>query len=147
MNKHKVRDDLVKLVAAEIKVAKAAYDEHMEASKPDGYGTVVPDEQAQNWTQAGLAASLEEPVRAAEAKLATLQRIDFGPKDKVEPGAIVTVNGSRYVIGVSIDRFASQGVELTGVSLAAPFCRAIQGLEKSDTAEFLDRTLTIDDII
>jgi len=146
MNKDRVRSKLIELVAAELDSARAAYAEHLQASKPDADQATVVDDQAQAWSQAELAEDLEKMLRAAEAKVAALSTIDFGPKEFVEPGAIVTVNGRRFVIGVSMDHFTCEEVELTGLSPLAPFYQAIDGLGKSDTAEFGGRKVKIEEI-
>ncbi len=147
MNKDSVRRKLIDLVSTERDAAQAAYDEHLQASKPVHDGATVADEEAQTWSEAEIADDLEGPLRAAEARLAALEAIDFGPKDAVEAGAIVTVSGRHFVIGVATDHFTCEGVELIGISPSAPFYQAIDGLGKSDTAEFRGQTLRIDGLI
>ena len=147
MNKDNVRARLMELALAELTDARAAYDEHLQASRPPEDETVTEDEQAQTWSEAELAEALEGPMRIAEAKISTLDALDFGPKSFVEPGAIVTVSGRHFVIGVSMDHFTSEGLELMGLSPAAPLCQAIEGLGKSETVTFDGRELTIEDVI
>lgn len=86
-------------------------------------------------------------MRAAEAKLAAMEEIDFGPKDSVEPGAIVTVDGNHYVIAIATDNFTCEGIELMGLSPLAPISKAIQGREKSDTVDFRGNTLRIENVL
>ncbi|UVK54493.1 hypothetical protein DBIPINDM_000902 [Mesorhizobium sp. AR02] len=76
-----------------------------------------------------------------------MNALDFGPKEFVEPGAIVTVDGRHFVIGVSMDHFTCEGIELIGLSPLAPFYQVIDGLGKSDTAEFGGRNVKIEEII
>lgn len=147
MNKVSVRSKLIELASAELDGARAAYAEHLKASKPVEDEATVVDDQAQAWSQAELAEDLEETLRAAEAKVAALNALDFGPKEFVEAGAIVTVDGRHFVIGVSMDHFTCEGIELIGLSLLAPFYLAIDGLGKSDTAKFGGRNVKIEDII
>ena len=101
------------------------------------------DEQAQAKFQANLASSLEQPVHSAEHKLRAVNGLDFGPKDDVSPGAVVCVDGRHFVIGVSTGRFICEGVELMGLSQAAPFYAAIEGLKAGETAEFRGRAFDI----
>ena len=147
MNKDNVRSRLIELAAAELDGAKAAYAEHLQASKPVEDQATVVDDQAQAWSQAELAEDLEKMLRAAEAKVATLDALDFGPKKFVEPGAIVTASGRHFVIGVSMDHFTCEGIDLIGLSPLAPFYQAIEGLEKSDTSEFGGHAVKIEEII
>lgn len=147
MNKASVRSRLSDLASAELDGARAAYAEHLRASKPLEDEATDADDQAQAWSQAELAEDLEKMVRAAEAKVAVLNALDFGPKEFVEPGAVVTVDGRHFVIGISMDRFTCDGIELTGLSPQAPFYQAIDGLGKSDTAEFGGRNVRIEEIL
>ncbi|MFD1882078.1 hypothetical protein [Paracoccus pacificus] len=147
MNKDKVRSKLIELASDELAAARAAYDEHLQASKPIEDEAVAVDEVAQNWSEAEIAEALEGPVRIAEAKVAALDTLDFGPKEYVEPGAIATVDGQRFVIGVSMDHFTVDGADLIGLSPAAPLYQAIEGLGKSETATFDDRAVKIEDVI
>lgn len=147
MNKASVQSRLRDLATAELDGARAAYADHLRASKPLEDEATDVDDQAQAWTQAELAEDLEKTVRAAEAKVAALDALDFGPKQFVEPGAIVTVDGRHFVIAISMDRFTCDGIELTGLSPRAPFYQAIDGLGKSETAEFGGRTVRVEEIL
>ncbi len=93
MNKDSVRAKLIELATAELEAARTAYDEHLEAAKPAVDETVTEDEQSQTWAEAEIAEALEGPMRIAEGKISTLEALDFGPKEFVEPGAIATVGG------------------------------------------------------
>ena len=46
-----------------------------------------------------------------------------------------------------MDHFTCEGVELIGLSPLAPFYQAIDGLEKSDTAEFGGHNVKIEEIV
>ena len=146
MNKDSVRAKLIELATAELEAARTAYDEHLEAAKPAVDETVTEDEQSQTWAEAEIAEALEGPMRIAEGKISTLEALDFGPKEFVEPGAIATVGGKHFVIGVSMDHFTVDGIDLMGLSPAAPLYQAIEGLGKSETASFDGRDRTIDQV-
>ena len=147
MNKDNVRAKLIELASAELADARAAYDEHLEASKPAVDEAVTEDEQSQTWAEAEIAEALEGPMHIAESKITTLEGLDFGPKKFVEPGAIVTVDGKHFVIGVSMDHFTVDGVDLMGLSPAAPIYQAIEGLGKAETATFDGRDLKVENVI
>lgn len=147
MNKENVKAKLLDLATAELEDARAAYDEHLQASKPVEDEAVTEDEQAQTWSEAEIAEALEGPMRIAEGKISTLEALDFGPKTMVEPGAIITLDGRQFVIGVSMDHFTCEGSELTGLSPQAPIYQAIEGLKASETAEFDGRDLTVEKVV
>ena len=101
------------------------------------------DEIAQAKLHAELAESFEQPVHAAEEKLKAIDAMNFGKKTKVETGAVVCVDGRHFVIGVSTGRFRCEGVEMMGLSQAAPFYLAIAGLSEGDIAELHGREIKI----
>ncbi|UVK54494.1 hypothetical protein DBIPINDM_000903 [Mesorhizobium sp. AR02] len=59
MNKVSVRSKLIELASAELDGARAAYAEHLRASKPVEDEATVVDDQAQAWSQAELKTSSE----------------------------------------------------------------------------------------
>jgi hypothetical protein len=91
-----------------------------------------------------LAEAFEQPLHAAADKIRAIHQIDFGPKARVEPGAVVRVDGRHFVIGVATGVFTCNGIEMMGLSQAAPFFRAIEGLAAGEQASFRDRDFTIE---
>jgi hypothetical protein len=65
-----------------------------------------------------LAASV---LNAPEASAASRANLDtFGPKSKVEEGAVVNLGGRFFIIAVSTGKFMCDGNEIMGISTQAP---------------------------
>lgn len=143
MDKDRIKAAMLALSAVELSHANEQYAAFLAGSKPTEDEAVDEDEQAQTWTQAELADGFEQPVHDAEQKLAIMRDLDFSPKDRVEPGAVVCVRGRHFVIGISTDRFACDGIELMGLSEAAPFYQAIAGLSSGETGEFRGQPVSV----
>lgn len=143
MNKDCVRDSLRNLTAEELEHATHNYLQFLEGTKLVPTEPIELDEQAQAKFQANLAESLEQPVHSAEQKLKAIEAIDFGLKDTVTQGAVVCVDGRHFVIGISTGRFTCEGVEMMGLSQAAPFYAAIDGLTAGDIADFRGREIEV----
>lgn len=143
MNKDCVRETMLSLTIEELEHATHNYLQFLEGTKLVPTEPIELDEQAQAKFQANLADSLEQPVHSAEHKLKAITTLDFGPKDTVGPGAVVCADGRHFVIGIATDRFVCEGVELMGLSQAAPFYSAIDGLMAGDVAEFRGREFEV----
>lgn len=143
MNKDCVRENLRNLTAEELEHATHNYLQFLEGTKLVPTEPIELDEQAQAKFQANLADSFEQPVHTAEQKLKAIEAIDFGPKESVGSGAVVCVDGRHFVIGISTGRFTCEGVEMMGLSQAAPFYAAIEGLAAGDIADFRGREIEV----
>ena len=73
MNKDRVRSKLIELASAELDGARAAYAEHLQASKPEEDQATEVDDQSQAWSQAELAEGLEKMLHAAKARVAAAE--------------------------------------------------------------------------
>ena len=146
MNKDCVRESMLALSASELEHATHNYMQFLEGTKLVPTEPIALDEQAQAKFQANLAESLEQPIHSAEAKLKAIDALDFGPKTKVGPGAIVCVDGRHFVIGVATSRFHCEGVEMMGLSTLAPFYEAIDGLKADETGEFRGREFEVREV-
>ena len=143
MNKDCVRDSILNLTAEELEHATHNYLQFLEGTRLVPTEPIELDEQAQAKFQANLAEGLEQPVHSAEQKFKAIGAIDFSPKDRVEQGAVVCVDGRHFVIGVSTGRFTCEGVEMMGLSESAPFYGAIDGLTAEDVTEFRGREFEV----
>jgi|JI10StandDraft_1071094.scaffolds.fasta_scaffold145865_3 hypothetical protein len=143
MNKDCIKEAMLSLTIEELEHATHNYLQFLEGTKLVPTEPIELDEQAQAKFQANLAGSLEQPVHSAEHKLKAITGLDFSPKDTVESGAVVCADGRHFVIGVATGRFVCEGVELMGLSQAAPFYSAIEGLAAGDIAEFRGREFEV----
>lgn len=143
MNKDCIREAMLGLSINELEHATHNYLQFLEGTKLDPTEPIELDEQAQAKFQSNLAVSLEQPVHSAEQKVKAIRSIDFSPKDTVGPGAVVCVDGRHFVIGVATGKFACEGIELMGLSEAAPFYGALDGLAAGEVTEFRGREFEV----
>lgn len=143
MDKICVKDTMLALTDDELESSTREYLRFLREAMVIENEPIEIDELAQAKFQADLASGFEQPVHVAEAKLRTISELDFGPKEAVEPGAVVCVQGRHFAIGVSTARFFCDGTEMMGISTNAPFYAAIEGLKAGDVAEFNDREFEV----
>lgn len=146
IDKDHLRQTMLALTEADLAQAHKTYERFLASARLDRFEPIESDEQAQAETAADLAEAFDDREHAAEAKIAALTALDFGPKTQVEPGAVVRF-GERYlVIGVSTAEFECQGNRFVGVSPAAPIYEALEGKRQGEDCEFRGRKLHIQEV-
>lgn len=146
IDKSHLRETMLALTEAELEQAHKTYERFLASARLDRTEPIESDEQAQAETAADLAEAFDDREHAAEAKIVTLEALDFGIKSRVEPGAAVRFGERFLVVGVSTAEFECQGHKFIGISPSAPIYAALEGKEKGDDCEFNGRTLHIQDV-
>ncbi len=143
MNKDHIKQTMLALSEEELEHATRHYQRFLLGTRLDPTEPIENDEEAQARFQGQLAEAFEQPLHAAEDKIGAISQLDFGPRDRVEAGAVVSVDGRHFVIGVSTGKFICEGIEMMGLSPSAPFFQAIKGLKAGEMAMFRGRDVVI----
>lgn len=143
MDKSCVKETMLALTEEELESSTREYLRFLEGAMVTDNEPIELDELAQAKFQADIASGFEQPLHDAEVKLKTIKGLDLGPKEGVEPGAVVCVQGRHFVIGVSTAKFVCDGTEMMGISTKAPFYAAIEGLKTGEVAEFNGREFEV----
>jgi hypothetical protein len=146
MDKRIVRETMLSLEAHELESALEKYFEYVASARLDRSEPIENDEQAQAEIASDLSESLDDNVHDHSDKISKLKTIDFGPKVKVEEGAIVGFGGRHFVIAVSTGKFSCDGNEVMGISTQAPIYAEIEGKRAGDSFTFNGRELVIEDV-
>ena len=137
---------MLALEEAELEHAVENYRAFMGYARIDGSEPIETDEASQAEAAGELAEAFDHPVHDHAHKIAVLKDIDFGPKDTVEPGAVVRLNGRNFIVSVSTDRFECDGQDFMGISVEAPVFKAIEGREAGETCSLNGRKLKIESV-
>lgn len=143
MDKQRVKQTMLDLEQKRFDASREAYLEYVSAARLDRSEPIENDEQAQAEFARDLSEAFDQPVHAHADKIAKLQQIDFGPKDKVVEGAIVKMMDRYFVVAVATDRFVCDGNELIGVSAQAPLFQAIAGKSAGEASSFNGRDIIV----
>jgi len=146
MDKSIIRHRLLSLEAHELEDAREAYRDYLAGARLDRSEPIDAHDQSQAELASDLAEALDGPVHAHADKLDKLKHIDFGPKTRVEEGAVVTFGGRSFVVAVATQAFDCAGTELMGISTEAPIYEAIADRTAGERFEFNGRSLVIEDV-
>lgn len=146
MDKQRVKQTMIDLEQHYFNASREAYLEFVSSAMLNSPEATEASEQSQAAFASDLSRAFDQPIHAHADKIAKLRQIDFGPKDRVEEGAIVTIMGRTFVIAVATDRFDCDGTELIGVSVQAPLVQAVEGKAAGATVLFRGRRLTVERI-
>ncbi|WP_109508675.1 hypothetical protein [Nocardioides speluncae] len=131
--KQRIKDALVAHVAAHLGAAgeTAAYER--AAAQLDQAASHSVDDLSQSDEEGELSGLIAAAGERQQANLAAIRDLDFGPKDVVEPGAVIAFGGDHYVVGAVADAFECDGVTYEGVSADSPVYAASAGLLAGET--------------
>ena len=143
MDKERVKQTMLDLELRQYGASREEYLEFVSSARLDRSEPIEADEQSQAEFASDLSEAFDQPVHAHADKIAKLQQMDFGPKEKVEEGAIVKIMDRYFVVAVSTDRFVCDGIEMMGISAQAPIFEVLEGKSSGDTATFNGRQFVV----
>ncbi|MER7250598.1 hypothetical protein [Kribbella sp. NPDC000426] len=144
VDKGRVKDALLRQVEAELQAARSDVARKDSAAKLDQDSSFSVDDQSQAAEAGDLGGLLESREQRQAAIRNQLEKLDFGPRSEVAPGAIIGFDGDRYVVGVVAAAFECDGATYEGIAADAPIYPAIEGLHAGDTFSFAGHDHRID---
>lgn len=146
IDKQQLQTVMLALTEADLAQAHAKYQQFLAEARLDRTEVIERDEHAQAETAADLAEAFDDFEHQAELKVAALKALDFGPKDVVEPGAVLRFGDRFLVVSVSTAEFECGGRRCIGISPAAPIYQALEGKAQGDDCTFRGRNLHIHEL-
>jgi hypothetical protein len=145
-DKSALRDKLLSLEAASAEETQRQFDTFLRGARLDQEGTVDSGDVSLSSQNASFANQWDQQLDEHEAHRTLLQQIDFGAKTEVVPGALVKINQRYLVVAVPTTSFEFNGVEVLGISLAAPLAKAMAGMSEGDTVKFNGKAMVIEQV-
>ncbi|MEN0062866.1 MAG: hypothetical protein AAGA48_12000 [Myxococcota bacterium] len=145
INKLVLKNKMLELEAEVIATAEQSYQMWLNEVRIDRDMTVEEDDLAQSATNTNIAEQYEHQVHDHQHHIDLIEATPFEPRDVVEPGAIVKLEGSErcLIIAAPTAAFECEGITFLGVSPHAPIILAMAGLEQGDSFDFQGREHTI----
>ncbi|WP_138465529.1 hypothetical protein [Poseidonocella sp. HB161398] len=132
MDKQALRDRMLDVERAELEEDTGFFADFARGSGEEDGAPPQHDSESRAEQAADMAAALENPIAAHAAKIDRLKEMDFSPRDLVEEGAAVLVDGRWLVVSVATTEFEFEGEPCMGISPAAPVFQVMEGLEAGD---------------
>lgn len=142
--KQRVKDALKSQADAHLKAADATLGQERAAAGIDQDTSYAVDDLSQSDEEGELHGLLAATRDQQRADLALIEGLDFGPRDIVGPGAIISFDGDSYVVGVVAAAFDCDGVTYEGISADSPLYPAIVGLGIGDEFAFNGKVHRLD---
>lgn len=144
MDKAKLKAALLRLEEQHINEAEMKYDEYLSGNLLDKTDVIDNDDQSHHRQSIEISDQLEAQAHVHSEHLETLKNTSFAPKEIIEPGAVVSVNGRCMIVAVSKPVFTIDGRTFIGISTEAPIYKELKGKKKGDSFTFNGRNFTID---
>jgi hypothetical protein len=100
-----------------------------------------------HWVLAAAVLLATSVLNAPEVSAARRAYLDaFGPKSKVEEGAVVRLGGRFFVIAASTGKLMCDGNEIMGISTQVPIHAELEGKRAGDAISFNGREFVIEEV-
>lgn len=142
--KQRVKDALISHLQARIESAKESVSSEDAAAEVDETAEHRIDDTSHSDEAGDLTALFENAAARQSEELASVEALDFAVTDSVSPGAIISLDGDRFVVGAVTDAFECDGESYEGLSTDSPVYEQIKGLKAGETYTFNDREHRID---
>jgi transcription elongation GreA/GreB family factor len=134
--KQRIKDALVAQAEADLSGSRASVAHEDSAARLDQDSSFAVDDQSQADVAGDLGRLLESNEERQAGILMRIDELDFGPKTEIGPGAVISVDGDRYVVGVVASAFDCDGAMYEGISSDSPIYAALRGRHAGDTITF-----------
>ncbi|MFS4493482.1 hypothetical protein [Maribacter sp. 2308TA10-17] len=146
MDKQKLKQALIALEKEYIDEDEMKYAEFLNGNLLKRNEVIDSDDQSHHRQSLEISDQLEEQAHVHLEHLETIHKLSFEAKERVEPGAVVSVNGRCMVIAVPKSSFTIDGVEYLGISAQAPIYKAMKGKASGDSFEFNNKNFVIESV-
>lgn len=138
-----LKNTMLNLEARKLAYTKQAYVDYLHDSAPDYSEARDHGEFSLRFNDAEIAQAFECPLHSYEDAISTIDAIDFGPKTRVEPGAVIQLEGKWFVVGAATAPFTCQGTTYLGISTQAPVYQCLEGKRAGETCKWNDKELQL----
>lgn len=144
MDKKAIREALIKLENISINEAEMKYDEFLSGNLIDRGEIVDNDDQSHHRQSIDVSDELEHLAHVHIDHLKAIKELSFEPTEKIQPGAIVSVNGRCMIIGIAKSPFKIGDRSFIGISTEAPIYKCLIGKTSGEYFEFNNKRFRIE---
>jgi hypothetical protein len=147
MDKSGIRARLLALEAHDLADTRGAYAAYVAGAHVETDAGAIDDQDASQAVQSrNLSEAFDGPLHDLQHKIDALAQLDFSPKSKVEPGAVVKLDGQYFVIGVATAAFDCDGACYMGLSTLAPIYAELEDRQAGESFSFRGREHRVEEV-
>jgi len=146
MDKNLIKEELLKKEEKHIELSIKDYHDFLNQTEIKGDGVIDLDDHSHHFEAAALSKNLDKAIHNHEEHLAIIKAISFEPKTKVEPGAILSINGRCMIVAVSKPPFKIGDRDFIGISTNAPIYTELKGKKAGESFMFNNQKFNIDTV-
>lgn len=142
-----IKNQIIEIEKADLTALKEMYASYVEAADLEDESTPDPEDFSQKTQNQESALGLEVRINRQKQMIDSFLNLDFGPKEKVEPGALVLTETLNFFIGITANMFDFEGKKYIGLNTEAPIYTALQGSKAGDVVEFNGQKYNIKEVL
>lgn len=146
MDKQKLRAAMIQAAQSRTDYEEVKYEEFLSSHQPNDTEVRDMGDNSQYHASQELAETFHHQIHNDEEAVSLIESIDFGPKDKVEAGAVIQTPNLNLIVATSTPSFQFEGKKYVGISTQAPIYQAIQGKSIGDKCLYNNVDFTISNI-
>lgn len=145
--KETIKNQIIEIEKADLNGLKEMFATYKESADLDEESTIDPEDYSQMTQSQESAKGLEVRINRQKQMIDSFLNLDFGPKEKVEPGALVLTETLNFFIGITANMFDYEGKKYIGLNTEAPIYSALEGAKAGDVIEFNGQKYSIKEVL
>lgn len=146
MDKQKIKQAIVDIEQHDIEDLAKIHEAFLKGNQLNHTDVIDQDDQSHLAESMDVSERLYDQVHDHETHLVTINGMSFHPSDKVQPGAVVVLNGRNLVVSVPTKTFEVDGEKFIGISTQAPIYEHLEGKAAGGEFVFHGRKFHIDKV-
>lgn len=145
--KEQIKNQIIEIEMSDLNGLREMYASYKESADLDEESTLDPDDYSQMNQSQESALGLEVRINRQKQMIDSFLNLDFGSKEKVEPGALVLTETLNFFIGITANMFDFEGKKYIGLNVEAPIYSALEGAKAGDLVEFNGLKYSIKEVL
>lgn len=146
MNKQELKNELLQMQKSLLSEFESRISSVHSLVDIDEEDVHDPEDYSHQYEAGEFEQLMKTQMNRAKTNIDVLNNIDFGPKTKVECGAVVETGAFAFFIGLATTPFHHEGRQVIGISKESPFYTVLLAKKVGDSFDYCGHHYDIDAI-
>lgn len=146
MKKEAIKKKMIELQNSIIRELQEKVEYSHSMVDIDEGDTIDPEDHSNQWLSGEVEQLMKVQLNKAKGNLVKLNTVNFSPKTRVAPGALVETEKFNFFVGFSMIPFECEGLSIVGISEDSPIYSIMANKKKGDQFSFCGNHYTIKNI-